>query len=51
MDFTQETSEQMDLLSYNSDSPIKQKLAAIDPNNLTPIEALNILCELKELAK
>ncbi|MCR5224562.1 MAG: DNA mismatch repair protein MutS [Alphaproteobacteria bacterium] len=50
MNFAQETSEQMDLLSYNADAPIKQKLAAIDPNNITPMEALNIICELKEMA-
>ena len=28
--------------------PIEKKLKSIDPMNITPMEALNIICELKK---
>jgi DNA mismatch repair protein MutS len=47
-DFFQEISDQMEF-HYAADSKLKQKLEAIDPNNISPRNALEILFELKSL--
>lgn len=37
-------------LDFSNESPIKEKLKTVDVNTLTPIEALNLLYELKKMA-
>lgn len=39
----------LDELMNQSESKVEEKLKEIDPMNMTPIQALNTLCELKEL--
>lgn len=39
----------LDELMNQSKSKVEEKLKEIDPMNMTPIQALNTLCELKEL--
>ena len=38
----------LDLLMDKEESDIERKLKEIDPMNITPMEALNIICELKK---
>ncbi len=40
----------LDELCGHNESEVEEKIKAIDPLRMTPIEALNLLCELKELA-
>jgi DNA mismatch repair protein MutS len=42
-------SPQLSLLPQTTPDPIAARLAAIDPNRLTPLEALQLLAELKSL--
>ena len=39
----------LDELMNTEESKVEEKLKTIDPMNMTPIQALNVLCELKEL--
>ena len=39
----------LDELMNTENSKVEEKLKTIDPMNMTPIQALNVLCELKEL--
>ncbi len=39
----------LDELMNQTESKVEEKLKEIDPMNMTPIQALNTLCELKEL--
>jgi DNA mismatch repair protein MutS len=43
--------EQVDLFSHESDTRIRKALESIDPNNLTPRQALEHLYELQQLVK
>ena len=38
----------LDLVMPKEESDIERKLKEIDPMNITPMEALNIICELKK---
>lgn len=42
---------QMTLFSWGADSQVADKVRALDPNSMTPIQALVALAELKELAE
>jgi hypothetical protein len=42
-------SAQLSLLPQAAPSPVLARLAAIDPNRVTPLEALQLLVELKSL--
>ena len=41
----------LDELVENKDSKLEERLKEIEPMNLTPMQALNLVCELKELMK
>ena len=43
------TSAQLSLLPQAPPSPVVARIAAIDPNRITPLEALQLLADLKSL--
>ena len=42
---------QLTLFSWNTNSRVADRVRALDPDNMTPMQALNALAELKELAQ
>ncbi|MBE6447283.1 MAG: DNA mismatch repair protein MutS [Alphaproteobacteria bacterium] len=45
-----EPADQMEF-AYSRESELENRLKSIDPNNLTPVQALNLIYELKKLVK
>ncbi len=41
----------LDLVTKKEETEIEKRLNSIDPMNITPMQALNILCELKDISK